>query len=219
MIICDILIIRRQRGFKFLQLFAFAVICEYYIHLTLSTITHTSCTVGNTAPWALMSIVFSLTNGGTAGAIWMFAIVAFCMFFVVLVSGSMEDHTYVQLTDRQSFAEAASIAPTAGGQYRTCVHCPTNELRRLTECRLGVRVCAAKVRLPTSHLGEHALTASHRRHQKFMSYLTGWYAVLGWQTSLVGTALAPAQIFQAVIILYNPSFASKGMFTTGRNAF
>jgi hypothetical protein len=42
--------------------------------------------VGNTAPWALMSIDFSLTNGGTAGSIIMFAIVAFCMFFVVLVS-------------------------------------------------------------------------------------------------------------------------------------
>lgn len=46
----------------------------------------TPVTVGNTGPWALMSIDFSLTNGGTAGAIMMFAIVAFCMFSVVLVS-------------------------------------------------------------------------------------------------------------------------------------
>ena len=127
-------------------------------------------------------------------------------------------HAYVQLTDQQSMAELASIAPTAGGQYRTCVDCPTNEPRRLTERRLGVRVCAARVKFPMSHSGEHTLTGSHRRHQKFMSYLTGWYAVLGWQTSLVGTALAPAQIFQAVVILYNPSFASKGMFSTSRNA-
>lgn len=51
-----------------------------------------------------------------------------------------------------------------------------------------------------------------------MSYLTGWYAVLGWQTSLVGTALAPAQLFQAVVILYNPSFASKGMFRQSRRS-
>ncbi|KAM0714581.1 hypothetical protein Q7P37_009877 [Cladosporium fusiforme] len=56
-----------KRGFKGVPLVAFAVI------------------LGNTAPWSLMSIEFSLTNGGTAGAIWMCAIVAFCMFFVVLV--------------------------------------------------------------------------------------------------------------------------------------
>jgi hypothetical protein len=49
-----------------------------------------------------------------------------------------------------------------------------------------------------------------------MSYLAGWYAVLGWVTSLVGTALAPAQLFQAVIILYDPRFSSKGMLSTGQ---
>jgi hypothetical protein len=47
--------------------------------------------VGNTAPWALMSIDFSLTNGGTAGSVIMFAIVAFFMFFVVLVSRPSEE--------------------------------------------------------------------------------------------------------------------------------
>lgn len=36
--------------------------------------------------------------------------------------------------------------------------------------------------------------------------------MLGWQTSLVGTALAPAQLFQAMVVLYNPSFATKGKF-------
>ncbi|KAL1581643.1 hypothetical protein WHR41_09484, partial [Cladosporium halotolerans] len=53
-----------------------------------------------------------------------------------------------------------------------------------------------------------------RRYQKFMSYMTGWYALLGWQSSLVGTALAAAQLFQAVIVLYNPWFASKGWIGT-----
>lgn len=46
-----------------------------------------------------------------------------------------------------------------------------------------------------------------------MSYLTGWYAVFGWQTSLVGTALAAAQLFQAAVILHQPSFASKGILS------
>lgn len=46
--------------------------------------------VGNTSPWAFMSMVFSLTNGGTAGAIYMFLVVAIFMFFVVLVSLAVE---------------------------------------------------------------------------------------------------------------------------------
>lgn len=50
--------------------------------------------------WGLASGVFSLTNGGTAGAIWMFLITCFGMSFVML-----------------SMAEMASIAPTSGGQY------------------------------------------------------------------------------------------------------
>lgn len=41
--------------------------------------------------------------------------------------------------------------------------------------------------------------------------------MLGWQTSLVGTALAAAQLVQAVIVLYNPSFATKGMPLSNQN--
>jgi hypothetical protein len=108
-------------------------------------------------------------------------------------------------------AELASKAPTAGGQYRMCTDCPKMRLVQLTAPRLGIRICATKVRSPRSHPEKQMLTKSHCRYQKFMSYSTGWFAVLGWQTSLVGTALAPAQLFQAVVILYNPSFASKGM--------
>jgi len=44
----------------------------------------------------------TLANGGMAGGVWMFLIVAIGMFFCML-----------------SMAEMASMAPTAGGQY----HC------------------------------------------------------------------------------------------------
>ena len=72
-----------RRNFQFFSIFGYAVI------------------LGCTWEWGLASGVFSLTNGGTAGAIWMFLAVCFGMFFVML-----------------SMAEMASIAPTSGGQYR-----------------------------------------------------------------------------------------------------
>jgi len=53
-----------------------------------------------TWPFALVTGTLALTNGGPAGAIWVFLGVAFGMFTVVL-----------------SMAEMASIEPTAGGQY------------------------------------------------------------------------------------------------------
>ncbi|KAL1581939.1 hypothetical protein WHR41_09376 [Cladosporium halotolerans] len=150
-----------KRCFKGFHLFAFALI------------------LGNTSPWAFMSMVFSLTNGGTAGAIWMFVIVAVLMLFVVL-----------------SMAEMASMAPTAGGQYREQLGGSSREDSRADE--------------KTDWVSEFAAP----KFQKFMSYMAGWYALLGWQTSLVGTALAAAQLFQAVIVLYNPWFASKGWIGT-----
>ena len=49
---------------------------------------------------ALITSVFALFNGGTAGAIW-------------ITFGSI----FGQLTSTLSMAEMASISPTAGGQY------------------------------------------------------------------------------------------------------
>ncbi|KAH8712170.1 amino acid/polyamine transporter I [Phaeosphaeriaceae sp. PMI808] len=71
-----------KRNFKFLSIFGYAVI------------------LGSTWEYALVIIGISLSNGGTAGAIWMFLTVCFGMFFVML-----------------SMAELASMAPTAGGQF------------------------------------------------------------------------------------------------------
>lgn len=114
-------------------------------------------------------------------------------------------------------AELASMAPTAGGQYRTCANSPTNESHPADWRQIGCLSLRHKSEVSNVQSRERMLTGSHCRHQKFMSYLTGWYAVLGWQTSLVGTALAPAQLFQAVVILYNPSFASKGILSASRD--
>lgn len=74
--------------------------------------------LGCTWEWGLASGVFSLTNGGTAGAIWMFLVVCFGMFFVML-----------------SFAEAASIAPTSGGQYRMFQRTASSGCRSMANIR------------------------------------------------------------------------------------
>ncbi|KAK0777795.1 hypothetical protein LTS16_017852 [Friedmanniomyces endolithicus] len=128
-----------KRNFQFFSIWGYAVI------------------LGCTWEWGLASGVFSLTNGGTAGAIWMFLVVCFGMFFVMI-----------------SFAEAASIAPTSGGQYHW-----VSEF-------------------------------SPRKHQKVLSYVTGWFALLGWQTSLVGTAYAAGQQFEAMAALSDPNYTIEG---------
>lgn len=56
--------------------------------------------LGLTWEFSLTTGVFSLANGGTAGAIWLTFVVCFGMFFVMC-----------------SMAELASMAPTSGGQY------------------------------------------------------------------------------------------------------
>ncbi|GAB7356488.1 hypothetical protein MBLNU459_g7247t2 [Dothideomycetes sp. NU459] len=71
-----------RRNFRFVSIFGYSLI------------------LGNAWVVALVTGILSLINGGTAGAIWMFLIVACGMFLVML-----------------SMAEMASMAPTAGGQY------------------------------------------------------------------------------------------------------
>ncbi|KJX99138.1 amino acid permease like protein [Zymoseptoria brevis] len=56
--------------------------------------------LGLTWEFTLTTSIFSLANGGTAGAIWLTLVVTCGMFFVML-----------------SMAELASMAPTSGGQY------------------------------------------------------------------------------------------------------
>lgn len=53
--------------------------------------------------------------------------------------------------------------------------------------------------------------------------MTGWFALLGWQTSLVGTAYAAGQQFEAMAALSDPTYVVKGwhgcLFTIGLTAF
>ncbi|KAI4246388.1 MAG: hypothetical protein L6R42_009932 [Xanthoria sp. 1 TBL-2021] len=101
----------------------------------------------------LATATFGLTNGGTAGAIYIY-ITTFFGFGMAIVS----------------MAEMASMAPTAGGQYHW--------------------------------VSEFAAPSA----QRFISYMTGWLCVLGWQAgSAAGCYLAGTEI-QALIILNNPTY-------------
>ncbi|KAK0972586.1 hypothetical protein LTR54_017536 [Friedmanniomyces endolithicus] len=75
-----------HRNFRFLSIFGYSLI------------------LGNGWVIALVGAIIPLTNGGTAGGIWMYLIVIIGMTFSTL-----------------SMAELASMAPTAGGQYHTVV--------------------------------------------------------------------------------------------------
>ncbi|KAM0723695.1 hypothetical protein Q7P37_000683 [Cladosporium fusiforme] len=46
-----------------------------------------------------------------------------------------------------------------------------------------------------------------KKYQRFLSYLTGWLSVLGWQTALVGTAYSAALAVQGMIALNDPNYA------------
>nr|POF22393.1 putative amino-acid permease c15c4.04c [Quercus suber] len=129
-----------RRNFQFFSIWGYSVI------------------LGCTWEWGLASGVFSLTNGGTAGAIWMFLAVCFGMTSVML-----------------SMAEMAS--------------------------------------------SKNVSEFSPRKYQRIFSYITGWFALLGWQTSLVGTAYVAGQQFEAMIALSNLDYVIKGwqgcLFTIG----
>ena len=71
-----------QRNFRFMSIFGYSLI------------------LGNGWVIALVAAIIPLTNGGTAGGIWMFLIIIVGLCFSTL-----------------SMAEMASMAPTAGGQY------------------------------------------------------------------------------------------------------
>ncbi|KAL8978516.1 MAG: hypothetical protein Q9205_005912 [Flavoplaca limonia] len=124
-----------QRNFAFYSTFGFSMVLMSSWEVQLATAT------------------FGLTNGGTAGAIYIY-IATFFGFGMAIVS----------------MAEMASMAPTAGGQYHW--------------------------------VSEFAAPGA----QKFVSYMTGWLCVLGWQAGTASGCYLAATEIQALFILNNPGY-------------
>ena len=80
--------------------------------------------LGLTWEFSIVTSVFSLANGGTAGAIWLVLVVTFGMFTVML-----------------SMAEMASMAPTSGGQYHWVSEFAPAKYQKQLSYAVGWLVC------------------------------------------------------------------------------
>jgi choline transport protein len=80
-----------QRNFHFFSIFGYAVILgatwEFALMYGLLVELEVEDHVAN--HWSNSTGTLSLTNGGTAGAIWIFLVVCFGMFFVMLSMAEM----------------------------------------------------------------------------------------------------------------------------------
>ncbi|KAG8623576.1 hypothetical protein KVT40_008552 [Elsinoe batatas] len=134
-----------RRSFQFFSIWGYAVI------------------LGNTWEFALVTGVLSLTQGGPAGAIWMFLATCFGMFFVML-----------------SMAEMASIAPTAGGQYHWVSEFAPRQYQKLLSyvvgwlCVLGWQTCMVTVGLVAASQFTALISLSDPN-----------YTIQGWHTALL----------------------------------
>ncbi|KAK7981391.1 hypothetical protein PG988_003629 [Apiospora saccharicola] len=164
-----------KRNFRFLSIFGFSMILMQAWESVLA--------VGS----------IGLTNGGTAGYIWMFLI---CWIGFGFVNTSM--------------AEMGSMAPTTGGQVRkpSQLHSfPPKRLCLLSETRPNTD----RERANQYHwVSEFA----PRKYQRFLSYVMGWMCVLSWQTGCASSAYISGGQIQGLIALNHPSYQPQGWHTT-----
>ncbi|KAK3686554.1 hypothetical protein LTR37_019693, partial [Vermiconidia calcicola] len=91
-----------RRNFRFLSIFGYSLL------------------LGNGWCLSIIGLLIPLTNGGSAGTIWMYLIIIIGMVFSTL-----------------SMAELASMAPTAGGQYHWVSEFAPREYQRLLSYLTG----------------------------------------------------------------------------------
>ncbi|PSK37445.1 Choline transport protein [Elsinoe australis] len=141
--------------------------------------------LGAAWPYMLTTGGFSLANGGPGGSVIAFIVVAF-----ILVMSNF------------SLAEAASIAPTSGGQYHwVSEFAPPSVQRYLSYvvgwlCTLGWQVGLASV-----------CYASALQIQALIAVWDENYALPGWQAALIAIAFNAAAIFfNTVLVKHLPVF-------------
>ncbi|EME87717.1 uncharacterized protein MYCFIDRAFT_75560 [Pseudocercospora fijiensis CIRAD86] len=128
--------------------------------------------LGLTWEFSLTTLVFSLSNGGTAGSIWLVLVVCFGMFFVML-----------------SMAECASMAPTSGGQYHWVSEFAPAHLQRPLSYAVGW-LCALgwQCSMPTvAYVGAQQVLA-------LIAVCDSSYVIQGWHGALMTMAFALASI-------------------------
>ncbi|KAI5777063.1 amino acid/polyamine transporter I [Geopyxis carbonaria] len=150
-----------RRNFRFMSIFGYAVI------------------LGSTWEYALVIIGISLSNGGTAGSIWMFLTVCVGMFFVML-----------------SMAEMASMAPTSGGQYHWVSEFAPPKYQKFLSYIVGW-LCAVGWQAAMA-------TTAYAVAQQFEGLIAlcdPSYVIKGWHGSLMSIAITIFAIFWNTVLI------------------
>ncbi|KAK5125390.1 hypothetical protein LTR85_000499 [Meristemomyces frigidus] len=129
--------------------------------------------LGLTWEFTLVTSVFSLANGGTAGAIWLTFVVCCGMGTCVL-----------------SMAEMASMAPTSGGQYHWVSEFAPPRLQKQLSYIVGW-LCALgwQAAMPTvAYIGAQQVTG-------LIAVCDPTYVIQGWHGALLTMAFVLAAIF------------------------
>ncbi|CAG8955301.1 hypothetical protein HYFRA_00011283 [Hymenoscyphus fraxineus] len=156
-----------------------------------------TCT--NMITWEGLLVVLHLSyvNGGSAGSLYA---------FLFVLTGNLAIFT--------TMAEMASMAPTSGGQYhvKNLFTCSFPEPLLLAN---GSRHCHSSSS-QTRQRKEKVLTLlkwvamlAPPGCQKFLSFLTGWITVIGWQANVASGGLISAQTIQELAKLLHPNYNPK----------
>ncbi|CAJ2513096.1 Uu.00g012150.m01.CDS01 [Anthostomella pinea] len=150
-----------RRNFRFLSIVGFSAV------------------LGSTWEWALVVAGISTVNGGPAGAIWLFLIVCFGMFFVTL-----------------SMAEMALMAPTSGGQYHWVSEFAPKKFQKIASyvvgwlCVLGWQGAMAS-----------SMFAAAQQFEALIALNIPTYSIHGWHGTLLSIAIALlAIVFNTVLV-------------------
>nr|POE49097.1 choline transport protein [Quercus suber] len=101
-----------------------------------------------------------------------------------------------------SMAEMASMAPTSGGQYRAS-----------HSINLTVKFWLAEACTDVSVL-DWVSEFAPRSAQKFLSFVTGWLCVLGWQVNIASGSYLVALQLQGIIILNDANYSPQPWHAT-----
>ena len=161
------------------------------------------------------NILAIITNGGTAGMFWGFLIV---VVGYLLVYASLAEMSSMVRANRVTIA-SPSLTDNAGRDSRWTVS-------QLNQQTASWRICKASKHF-RSWKSRHDFAPGQARHtadklslryhwvsefappssQKYLSYMTGWLTMIGWQSAITGIGMLVATIIQGVAVLNNPDYS------------
>ncbi|KAI0477375.1 putative GABA permease [Xylariaceae sp. FL0804] len=141
--------------------------------------------LGGCWEFAIVTSVFNIANGGTAGAIWTTVLVCLGMMLVVV-----------------SMAEVASMAPTSGGQYHWVSEIAPPRLQKQVSYAVGwLAMLGWQAGVPSSaYIFASQIIA-------LISFCNPNYVPQGWHSALLTIASAVVTILLSVFVMQRLAFA------------